>query len=352
MFVRNSWYVVASSSEIKHGQPFARTIIGDPIVFLRTRDGKVSAFDDRCPHRFMPLSLGRITEDDKLVCAYHGLTFDCEGTCVHVPGQSSSSGIRLRAYPVAERWGFVWIWMGAPERADSKDIFDCSWFERPGWHLTTYYRHAKANYILLNDNLADLLHLVSLHIPSGAGNEQMGPARTELKVHDTGYHFERETLDIPSPAGFGRLSNAKGNVDRWHIVDYVAPSFYRIYTGVAETGSGGPKSTLSQGKGQWAIAPHHLISPETEKSTHYYMVIAHEWSESADSDRFSGQVVDEDVWAIENQQRNMDRSPGAATTAIISDAPMFAMRKIVDRMLQAEALSSSSGQGPSRSTRR
>jgi phenylpropionate dioxygenase-like ring-hydroxylating dioxygenase large terminal subunit len=285
----------------------------------------------------MPLSLGRVTENDRLVCAYHGLTFDQEGACVVVPGQSGGHGIRLKSFPIAERWGFVWIWMGAADQADEGQIFDCSWFERPGWQLTSYYRHAKAHYILLNDNLADLLHLASLHIPSGAGNEYMGPATTQLKVHDTGYHFIRETLDIPSPAGFGRLSNAKGNVDRWHVVDYMAPCFYRIYTGVAETGTGGPKSTLPQGQGQWAIAPHHLITPETEKSTHYYMVIAHEWKESSDSDRFSGQVIDEDVWAIENQQRNMDLHPGAQTTAILSDAPMFAMRKIVDRMLQKEA---------------
>lgn len=285
----------------------------------------------------MPLSLGRITEDDKLICPYHGLTYDEQGVCVLVPGQTSTSGIRLRTYPIAERCGLVWVWMGAPEQAGPARIFDCSWLERPGWNQTRLYRHAKANYLLLNDNLADLLHVAYLHIQSGGGNEHMGPAQTELKVESFGYHFVRETRDIPSPTGYGRLSNAKGNVDRWHIVDFKGPSFYRIYTGVAEAGTSGPDSTLPQGRGRWTIAPHHFITPETEKTTHYFQVVAHEWAPSSDSWRFLNQVIDEDVWAIEHQQRNIDFHPEASTLAIPSDGPMLAMRKIVDRMLASEA---------------
>src|SRR5687768_13867493 len=141
MFVRNSWYAAASSEEIGHREPFARTIIGEPLVFFRARDGHIAAFDDRCPHRRMPLSLGRITEDDRLICGYHGLTFDKHGTCVQVPGQTSTQGIRVKAYPTAERYGYVFVWMGAPERANRDEIFDCSWIERPGWNQTRLYRH-------------------------------------------------------------------------------------------------------------------------------------------------------------------------------------------------------------------
>src|SRR4051812_11299276 len=124
MFVRNSWYVAAWPDDVGN-KPLARTIIGEPVVLIRTSAG-VAAFEDRCPHRRMPLSQGSVI-DDRLVCAYHGLTFDSLGNCVKVPGQASTQGIRLRSYPVVERWGFIWIWMGAPERADPEDIFDCSW---------------------------------------------------------------------------------------------------------------------------------------------------------------------------------------------------------------------------------
>lgn len=334
--VRNSWYVVAYSEEVGHRKPFGRTVLGEPVVLFRALDGSVSAMEDRCAHRRMPLSLGRLTEDDCLICPYHGLTYDRSGKCVKVPGQDSPGQIQLRTYPVEERSGLVWIWTGDPAKADAAKIFDTSWLDRPGWRSTHLYRHAKANYLLLNDNLADLLHVAYLHIPSGGGNEHMGPAETSIKVEDSGYHFVRETKNIPSPAGYGRLSNAKGNVDRWHIADFRGPSFYRIYTGVAETGSGGPESKLPSGRGRWTIAPHHFITPETEKTTHYFQVIGHEWPESSDSWRFLNSVIDEDVWAIEHQQRNIDLQPDAPNRPIGSDGPMLAMRKIVERMVAAE----------------
>ena len=338
MFVRNAWYVAAYSEDIDRGQLFARTIIGEPIVFFRTAQAKVVAMQDRCAHRRMPLSRGSLTDDDNIVCAYHGLTYNARGTCVHVPGQATAPGIQLRTYPIEERLGLVWIWMGAADSADRSQIFDCSWMERPDWHHTRLYRHAKADYLLLNDNIADLLHVAYLHKPSGAGNEHMGPAETKLELDEFGYHFERQSRNIPSPPAYVRLSNTKGNVDRWHIVDFKAPSFFRVYVGVAETGTGGPESALPEGRGRWTIYPHHFITPETEKTTHYFQVVVHAWPASADSLRLNNAVMDEDVWAIEQQQINIDVWPDAPTISIASDRPMFEMRRIVDRMLRSEAV--------------
>ena len=337
MFVRNSWYVAAWSDEVGHRSPLARTIVGERLVMFRTADGNVSILEDRCAHRRMPLSPGRLTPEGKIICPYHGLTYDGTGACVLVPGQSGPNDIRVRAFSAHENAGLIWVWMGDPKNADTDKIFDCSWFERANWQETRLYRHAKANYLLLNDNLADLLHVAYLHIPSGGGNEFMGPAETDLKSTSDGYRFIRETKNIPSPTGYSRLSNAKGNIDRWHIVDFKAPSFFRIYTGVAETGTGGPESPLPQGKGKWTIAPHHFITPETENTTHYFQIVAHEWLPSSDSWRFLNSVIDEDVWAIEQQQVNIDIEPEAPFVAIGSDQAMYAMRKIVDSMLSADS---------------
>lgn len=336
MFVRNSWYVAAWSDEVDGRKPLARTIIGEPIVLFRAEDGKATALEDRCAHRRMPLSLGKIADGGRLVCPYHGLTYDSGGNCVRVPGQDSPGSIRIRSYPVAERAGMVWIWTGPPGKADASGIFDCSWLERPGWHDTRLYRHARANYLLLNDNLADLLHVAFLHIPSGGGNEEMGTAELELTVGDDRFHFTRRTDDIPAPASYGRLSNARRNIDRWHVLDYRGPSFYRVHTGVAETGSGGPDSALPIGRGRWAILPHHFITPETERTTHYFQVVGHEWAPSSETRRFLDDVIDEDVWAIEQQQQALEAEPDVPMQTIASDAPLRAMRKIVTRMLAAE----------------
>ena len=201
--------------------------------------------------------------------------------------------------------------------------------------MTRLYRHAKANYLLLNDNLADLLHVAYLHIPSGGGNGYMGAAEANLKVEDQGYHFVRQTKNIPAPAGYGRLSSAKGNVDRWQSRaqrPFVLSHLYRR----CRNRPGGPDSTLPMGKGRWTIAPHHFVTPETEKTTHYFQVVGHEWAPSSDSWRFLNSVIDEDVWAIEHQQTNIDLEPDAPTRPIASDGPMLAMRKIVERMLASE----------------
>ena len=94
MFVRNCWYVVAWAEDIGHLQATARTVIGEALVLFRTSKNKIVAMEDRCAHRRMPLSSGRITADDKLICPYHGLTYDEQGNCVLVPGQNSPGNIR------------------------------------------------------------------------------------------------------------------------------------------------------------------------------------------------------------------------------------------------------------------
>jgi vanillate O-demethylase monooxygenase subunit len=284
----------------------------------------------------MPLSLGRLS-DNNIICPYHGLTFDTKGICVHVPGQPSIKNISIKAYPVEERWGSIWVWMGEENLADPSKIFDCSHFERPNWNVSKLYRHIEGNYLLINDNLSDLLHLAYLHAPSGAGNEEMSNARTELRASESGYHFVRETIDIPTPPAYVPLTKAKGNVDRWFLVEFTAPSFYRINVGAAETGTGGPNSKLPEGQGRWSFVAHHLITPETEKTSHYFEVMAHQWPSSPEALRLFNNVLDEDKWAIENQQRNIDAAPKAPMRAIPSDKTLFEMRKIVARMYQTEA---------------
>jgi phenylpropionate dioxygenase-like ring-hydroxylating dioxygenase large terminal subunit len=86
MWVRNAWYVAAWSHELEAGQVLARTIVDQPLALYRKRDGAAVVFEDRCCHRFAPLSMGRIERDD-LRCMYHGLKFAPDGRCIEIPGQ-------------------------------------------------------------------------------------------------------------------------------------------------------------------------------------------------------------------------------------------------------------------------
>ena len=84
-YLRNAWYVAAWSDDLLDGQLLPRTIMKEPIVLYRKSDGKVVALEDRCPHRFAPLHMGKIVNGDCVQCPYHGLEFDASGACVLNP---------------------------------------------------------------------------------------------------------------------------------------------------------------------------------------------------------------------------------------------------------------------------
>src|SRR5882672_7645407 len=110
MFLRNSWYVAAWDREVSQ-RPLGRTFLGEPVVLYRTSRGEPVGLQDRCCHRQLPLSMGKV-EGDHLRCGYHGLLFDGSGKCIEIPGQESiPPQARVRAYPLIERYNWVWIWM-------------------------------------------------------------------------------------------------------------------------------------------------------------------------------------------------------------------------------------------------
>jgi phenylpropionate dioxygenase-like ring-hydroxylating dioxygenase large terminal subunit len=145
VFLRNHWYVAASSDEIGR-KPFGRILLGAPVVFYRTEAGKVVAFEDRCAHRHLPLSMGKLV-GDALQCHYHGLRFGPDGRCVRIPGQDQiPQTARVKTYPVVERYKWLWIWMGDPAAADPAKIADFHWLDDSNWGAKASYLHVKANW--------------------------------------------------------------------------------------------------------------------------------------------------------------------------------------------------------------
>lgn len=121
MFLQNAWYVAASEAELGE-ELYPVTLLNEPVVLYRKSDGTPVALEDACPHRKLPLSMGRRKGDD-IECGYHGLTFDCSGSCVHAPGSRRiPQGAKVRSYPLAVRYGLIWIWMGDLELADETKI--------------------------------------------------------------------------------------------------------------------------------------------------------------------------------------------------------------------------------------
>ncbi len=108
----NHWYIVCQSHELKQ-KPISRTLFNQPLVLFRSGSGQPAAFADRCPHRNVPLSSGRLVAG-QLACPYHGWQFDAQGDCQHIPGlctptDQNAPAHRLAAYPVLEQDGFIWV---------------------------------------------------------------------------------------------------------------------------------------------------------------------------------------------------------------------------------------------------
>jgi phenylpropionate dioxygenase-like ring-hydroxylating dioxygenase large terminal subunit len=97
-FPLNAWYAAAWDVEVQRSL-FPRTICCQRIVLYRGHTGRVIALEDACWHRMLPLSKGRL-DGDSVECGYHGLVYNPEGRCVHMPSQGQvAKGAGVRAYP-------------------------------------------------------------------------------------------------------------------------------------------------------------------------------------------------------------------------------------------------------------
>ena len=160
-FIRESWYP-ATWSDTLGPEPMSRTFLGEEVALYRTDDGGVVALANACPHRFAALAKGKRHGDD-LACPYHGLRFGPDGQCRHNPHGPVTGAIRVRAYPLEERHGMVWIWMGDPAHADPARIPVLSARDDTRFDWVSGHIHVQGNYQLVIDNLLDLTHVEFLH---------------------------------------------------------------------------------------------------------------------------------------------------------------------------------------------
>ncbi len=160
--VENAWYAVGLSDEFAPDQVLGRVIASKPLVLWRNRDGQVSVFDDRCVHKRMPLSAGRIMDDGCLECVYHGLRYDAGGVCVAIPSQPDSpipTRARLRPYPLHEQQGVVWVWPGDDGRIGDSRPPATPEIDAADWDtVSSGCLSVAANYRLLIENLLDITH--------------------------------------------------------------------------------------------------------------------------------------------------------------------------------------------------
>lgn len=220
------WYVACLSSELKRG-PMKRTVLGTPIVLFRNSRGEAGALLDRCPHRNVPLSEGRVTDEGVLECGYHGWCFNVTGDCTKVPGlvgEPDHKGRTVTRYPTIEQDGFVWIWC-APEVEPHREPFALPDL-RDGYTTVTNTLRVESSVWSTAENVLDVPHTAYLHSGLFRGT---GPTNEiTARVRRWSDRVEAQFIGEPSPRGvIGRLLSPSGGIIE-HWDRFILPSIAQV----------------------------------------------------------------------------------------------------------------------------
>ena len=267
MYLRNSWYVVALSSEIE-AKLRAFRILGENIVIYRTERGEPVALEDSCPHRRLPLSKGRLLNGN-IECGYHGLQFDRSGQCVAAPTQDRIPPTAIvRSYPIVDRWGLVWIWMGDAGLSDDSLIIDIENYDNADWKITSGDALTCAcNYLYVVDNLLDPSHVAWVHLSSFAAP---GTDNTPVEITETGngVFVHRWIYDTKPPPFYAPLVQFEGNCDRLQHYEAQFPCTAINKSIFFPAGKGGPGSSIDEQT--YIMISYHFMTPIDANNTRYH----------------------------------------------------------------------------------
>jgi len=324
------WYVAASSEEVTD-ELTSRRLLGRQVLLYRQGDGRVVALDDRCSHRALPLSMGRLV-DDRVVCGYHGFTFDGTGACVRVPSQEHVPyGAAVPAHPVREEGSLVWVWLGDPRRAGSAAPPRVSWIADGGWSALGGVRTVAAGYLLLHENALDRTHFAYVHPDTSHRGYLEGPPPLEIEVTETSVSYART---FPAAPLASWQSVATGLPPDTRCVQhesgvFVSPALHVDHMRIEAAGS------------VFRTAFVRAFTPVDAGTTRVHWWSARDWApgDRAVDDvlrRVHERTMEEDEPLLEAIQATVDRDgPGRRVNAA-ADAASVRAEQIVRRLVDEE----------------
>ena len=337
MFLRNAWYVAARASEVSDNLLSVR-MLDDEIVLYRTPAGDPVALADACPHRKLPLSMGRIV-GDRIECGYHGLVFDRSGHCARVPGGSKPPpGARVRSYPVISRYGFLWVWMGDPDKANENRLVTVEHWDSPAWGRNMGgAMTVDCNYLFITDNLLDPSHVDWVH-RSSFGNHSCAEEPVASKVSAEGVVAERWLYDVEIPPFYLPLIGFKGRCDRLQRYEVRFPSNAIIRAVFAPSGTGGENRPLHEQA--LIMDSYNFMTPIDPNRTRYFWfqmrnVLPGDENLSETMDRGIETAFAEDRAVLAAVQRGFLNHPSQHIHLATDRAPLQFRRRIA-QLLTAE----------------
>ncbi|NYT84728.1 aromatic ring-hydroxylating dioxygenase subunit alpha [Pollutimonas harenae] len=338
MFLKNAWYVAATDHELGR-HLHAIKVLGEDIVLYRAQDGGVVALEDACPHRKLPLSMGRL-KGDEVECGYHGLVFDCSGACTHAPGMGRPpKAAVVRSYPVAERYGLVWIWMGDPARANPADIIDVEHWGDPAWGVNQGDAMlVHCNYLYLTDNLLDPSHVSWVHQTS-FGNASIIGESLKTQVNDNGVLVSRWMRNVEVAPFYAKFVKFDGRCDRKQHYEVRVPAHAVIKAIFTPAGTASDSEPFHPDV--FLMDSYNFLTPVDENTTRYFWFQLRNFSPDDDtvSSQFAEDVrgaFEEDRVVLEAVHAGMARNPSKMN--LPQDAGPLRFRQKMQALIQAEQM--------------
>lgn len=340
-YLRNCWYVAALSREIDGEQLFHRKLLDTAVLIYRKADGTPIALHDRCPHRFAPLHLGERVGDE-VVCKYHALRFDCSGQCTHNPHGNGHipAAAKVRSFPLVERYGFVWIWMG-DEPADPASLPDFGALdEEPASSVAYTYMRLNAHFELIIDNVMDLSHIDHVHGEIISTRGQLSPLVPKVQEGARSVNARWEWRQTPSMMIFAPFL-AQPEAEGRHFFDITWTPPANIQLSVGATQDPEAALDLHGTTGQYDL---HTCTPESAGSTHYYFATRrNHLVDDADYNEKKIQAMhaafeDEDGPIIEAVHDEMGTSDFFSLKPVLmsNDAAPVRVRRLLAKLIQQE----------------
>ena len=200
--LRNFWYLIIQSHELPADRPVPVKCVDEELVVFRDAAGKAHVLRDRCPHRWVKLSAGRVL-DGQLQCAFHGLRFAGDGECSLVPWEQDGKAIPKElcatAYPTHEIGGYVWAYIGEAKRFPPPPIEDAVpeelLYPDRFIHFSLPTDEWNANWLLVIDG-SDSYHAVTLHVESQQHDAVLGYIDPAAAASYAGDSAKRDIVPI------------------------------------------------------------------------------------------------------------------------------------------------------------
>ena len=258
----NCWYVAATSDETSTS-PVGRRLLGEDVVLWRGANGRLAAFENRCAHRAFPLSHGTV-DGERLVCGYHGCTYDLDGSCIGIPSQNHvPTGMRLRLFPVHETPPFVWVWLGPPRSAAGSVPPTLPWVAEPAWESFTSSWTVDANYLMVHEHYLDFSYAPIVHagdIPDGI---RIMPPFSDVEITETTVSYTRVLPEAPLTDWEAEATGLDRDIayHRRETGTFASPALHLQRCDI-DTVGGKTRSTTRV----------HGITPGSDTSTHIFMI--------------------------------------------------------------------------------